>query len=95
MKQQYLVNGLLALLTIAVLSCGAMLAQQWISTAPEHDLEQLCTKAAHYLNTGKLNFAASEKRADYLAVQALDENGVAQLCIFERSPLFPERWEAT
>lgn len=84
----------LALVGAAVLLVVVMLGSGWLDSVAEHDVEGLEKQAAEYLRQAQVELVRTEKRGDFLAALCKSDDGWC-LCVFDRSPVFGERWVAS
>ena len=95
----------LALLILGAAACGIWLAAHYLGSIAETDMAGLKRQAAAYLGTpgrmshGKVDYdgleiVETERRGDYLAALCTDGRGNWCLCVYDRDPVFPDRWRA-
>lgn len=85
---------LITLLSVVVLAAG-YLAAHWFSTVDGSDPDGLARQAAEYLKYEDLRIEETEQRGDYLAALCRDGDGNWCMCVFDRDPLFEDRWRAS
>jgi transcriptional regulator with XRE-family HTH domain len=98
--------GALGTLLAMTLLASAYLSYHYCTTVPffnehEADREALAEKAESYMNQwdqfapGSLSVVDLEQRGDYLTALCVEEDGSGwDLCIYDRDPVFSDRWRA-
>ena len=84
----------LAALAALVLSAVLVLVAGWFRSVSASDREGLARQAADYLKRGPLELVLTEKRGDFLAALFKTGEGDWCMCVFDRSPVFQNRWVA-
>lgn len=84
----------LALVGAAILLAAVILGSGWLGSVAENDLEGLAKQAADYLRQERVTLVRTEKRGDFLAALCKTDDGGWCMCVFDRSPVFGERWVA-
>lgn len=96
-KQKHLrkiIRALLLLLIVCILGVGAWVGYHLFTTVNGDDTAALARQAAHYYDSPSLSVLRTEKRGNFWAAFCKDEKGAKYLCVFDRDPLFPNRWTA-
>lgn len=85
----------LELTAVLVLGAVLLIASQWFGSVAEQDLSGLAAQAADYLRQDGLEIIRTTRRGDFLAALCRTPEGRWSLCVFDRSPVFRERWVAS
>lgn len=96
-------RGALVTLLIAALIAGSYLGCHWFTSVSEADIDGLTQQAAEYLLSPRRGFAPEsdperlqivdlERRGDYLAALCTDDWGHWCMCVYDRDPVFKNRW---
>ena len=80
-----------ALLVLAVLAAG-WAGYHYGTSVNETDLDGLAQNAARYLGGDALRVVEAERRGDYLAALCTDDSGRWCMCVYDRDPIFRDRW---
>ena len=90
-----------AVACLAVLA-GLYLGGHWVTSVAETDLPGLERQAVAYLGRPRripaafdfdtLRIVETERRGDYLPALGTDDNGSWVLCVYDRDPVFRNRW---
>ncbi len=82
------------ILFILVLSLAAYLAFHWFSSVDGTDSTGLTKQASTYLDSPSLSITQTMQDGDFLAALCTDDSGKQSLCVFDRDPIFKNRWHA-
>lgn len=80
-----------AVMALALLVAG-WAGYHYGTSVSETDLDGLAQNAARYLGGDALWVVETERRGDYLAALCTDDSGRWCMCVYDRDPIFRERW---
>lgn len=66
----------------------------WFSTVRSTNIKGMENRAADYLGYDTLEIIKTTQRGNYLAALCTDSENSFSLCVFEKDPLFNDRWYA-
>lgn len=92
---QHLTNGIIAVLLAMLVAAGSILAGFWFGSASSADMEELGKQASEYLKIDGLEVMLTDQRGDYLAALCRSPENKWALCVYERDPVFQDRWVAS
>ena len=84
-------GAICAVLTLALLVAG-WAGYHYGTSVSETDLDGLAQNAARYLGGDALWVVETERRGDYLAALCTDDSGRWCMCVYDRDPIFRDRW---
>lgn len=84
-------GAICAVLTLALLAAG-WAGYHYGTSVSETDLDGLAHNAARYLGGDALWVVETERRGDYLAALCTDDSGRWCMCVYDRDPIFRDRW---
>lgn len=84
-------GAICAVLTLALLAAG-WAGYHYGTSVSETDLDGLAQNAARYLGGDALWVVETERRGDYLAALCTDDSGRWCMCVYDRDPIFRDRW---
>lgn len=90
-----LLRYVLAAVAAVVFTAVIVVGYHWFSTVRSTDTEGLARQAADYLGYESLEIVKTSQRGDYLAALCVDPENNWCMCVFERAPLFEDRWRAS
>ena len=80
-----------AVMALALLAAG-WAGYHYGTSVSETDLDGLAQNAARYLGGDALWVVETERRGDYLAALCTDDSGRWCMCVYDRDPIFRDRW---
>ena len=80
-----------AVMALALLAAG-WAGYHYGTSVGETDLDGLAQNAARYLGGDALWVVETERRGDYLAALCTDDSGRWCMCVYDRDPIFRDRW---
>lgn len=89
-KNRARVLGAVLAIFAVLVSVTGYLGYHLFTTAKENE-KSLTRKAEEYFGE-RLTFGKMTKKADLLAAEFFEENGDITLCVYERDPVFSNRW---
>lgn len=84
---------LLAVAVTGAAAAGCYAGYHWWTSVPETDTEGLTRQAAAYLGaSASIRLAELDRKGDYLAALCADDAGNWCMCVYDRDPVFQDRW---
>lgn len=83
---------LLVLVTWVVLFLGIRVGYHYFTSVPAENAQQLAQAAERYWNDQNLQVIQTQKRGDFIAALLRRDDGHIRLCVYERDPVFKNRW---
>lgn len=86
---------ILTVLSCLLALCFGILVFHLLTTVTARDVQGLARQTADYFDCDSLQVLETARRGDFLA--ALCRTSAGQLCmgVFERDPIFPDRWQCS
>lgn len=96
-------RGVLGVLLAVAAVLGCYAGYHWWTSVPETDTEGLTRQAAEYLlrptrafapdcDPDMLRIVELDRKGDYLAALCTDDAGNWCMCVYDRDPVFQDRW---
>ncbi len=88
-------NIILLFLIAALLLIGGFFAVLWFTTVDAENMDGIARQAAAYLQSDEpMDIKEVEQRGNFLAALCSTADGRMAVCVFDKDPVFKNRWKA-